>query len=65
MLDVTEVLSTLDLLDRSGDRVVVAFELDGRTRKLDGTMSPAEARFAIGTAVDLGATRVSVDRVNR
>lgn len=53
---------TLDLLEASGDKVLVAFDVNGTTKSLEGTFTPAEARAAINTALSLGATRVSVRR---
>lgn len=57
-----EVTETLDLMERSGDKVLLAFDIDGTTKSLEGTFTPAEARVSIDVALDLGATRVSVRR---
>lgn len=62
---VTTFATTTELLDRleaSGDRVQVAYDVNGRTVSVEGTMSVPEARVSIDVALSLGATRVSVRR---
>jgi hypothetical protein len=46
----------------SGDKVMVAFDLDGVTHKLPNPMSPEEAKYALTCALGLGATRTSISR---
>lgn len=57
-----ELATTLDRLEVSGDKVLVAFELSGQTHSIPGTMTVEEARVALSTADGLGATRLSVRR---
>lgn len=57
-----ELAATLDRLERSEDKVLVAFELGGTTHSIPGTMTVEEARVALATADGLGATRLSVRR---
>lgn len=54
--------ATLARLERSGDKVIVAFTVADRTVKVPNPMTVAEARASIATAIDLGASRVSVQR---
>ena len=58
----TNALRQLDLLERSGDKALIAFDIQDKTVKLPTPLPIAEARVAVAVAIDNGATRVSVAR---
>lgn len=57
-----EVMSTLDALERAGDRVTLAFDIHGRGVSIEGVMTAEQARTAINVAASLGATRFTIFR---
>lgn len=61
-MNTEEILRTIELLERSEDKMLVAFDLNGATHKVPNPMTAEEARVAVSTAVGLGATRISISR---
>lgn len=59
---VAEAKAALVLMEASGDKVTLAYTVNGQTKSLEGTFTPAEARVSIDVAVSVGATAVSVGR---
>lgn len=60
--EIAEIAETLAMMERSGDKVLLAFDINGVTKSLEGTFTPTEARYSINTAIQFGATRVSIRR---
>lgn len=61
-MDKQQAMKMLDLMEASGDKVTLAYVVNGQTKSLEGTFTPAEARVSIDVAESIGATAVSVGR---